>query len=388
MKIKSYFSRSVEDAMAAARQELGPEAMLVRSRRATAEARHLGEYEVVFAVDVPQTGELSEVSSASAPVPAAAAMPPVSERISVEFADLKRELESMRRALARTAYVPPAWPGAAPSTSDSYAMLVANEVSPEIARDMVQTAESKVVAKIGRVVRGGRQATAEAMQRALVEEIESRFTVEPALGASGASPRVAALIGPPAAGKTTTLVKLAVNYGLAARKPVLLLSMDNYRVAAAEQLRSYAAILGVGFQLLETVPALAQAIEENRGKELILIDTPGLGPADLDNYSGLAQFFASRPDIDVHLVLPASMKATDLARVADGFGSFQPRHLLFTKLDETSSYGAIFNEAVRTSRPLSFFSSGQRIPEDLEEAARVRVVELILCGSGRARSVA
>ncbi len=93
---------------------------------------------------------------------------------------------------------------------------------------------------------------------------------------------MAALVGPSGSGKTTTLVKLAVQYGLAGRRPVLLLSVDTYRIAAATQLRSFAAILGVGIQVLETVGALAQAIEENRGKELILIDTPGFGPADME----------------------------------------------------------------------------------------------------------
>src|ERR1019366_1704059 len=91
-----------------------------------------------------------------------------------------------------------------------------------------------------------------AFQRALIEEISSRFTADATLGRSPAQPRIVALVGPPGSGKTTTLVKLAVNYGLAARRPVLLLSIDTHRVAAADQLRSFAAILGVGFQLLET----------------------------------------------------------------------------------------------------------------------------------------
>lgn len=181
-------------------------------------------------------------------------------------------------------------------------------------------------------------------------------------------------------GKTTTLVKLAVNYGLASRRPVLLLSMDTYRVAAADQLRSYAAILGVGFQVLETVTALAQTLEESRGKDLILIDTPGFSFGDMDAAAPLAQFLSSRSDIDRQLVLPSSMKPGDLTRVANAFDSFQPQRLLFTKLDETGSFGPILAEAARIGKPLSFFTTGQRIPEDLEVASRSRLIEMILAG--------
>jgi flagellar biosynthesis protein FlhF len=185
------------------------------------------------------------------------------------------------------------------------------------------------------------------------------------------------------------LVKLAVSYGLAARKPVLLLSVDTHRVAAADQLRSYAAILGVGFQLLETVSSLAQAIEENRGKELIFLDTPGLSYGDLEDSESLAHFLATRADIDTHLVLPASMKAADLSRMVDAFEILRPRHLLFTKLDETGSYGPILSEAARSGKPLSFFTAGQRIPEDLEAASPERVLDLVFRGAGgRARSAA
>jgi len=170
---------------------------------------------------------------------------------------------------------------------------------------------------------------------------------------------------------------------------VLLLSMDTYRVAAAEQLRAYAAILGVGFQVLETVPALAQAIEENRGKELIFIDTPGLGLGETADYSRLGQFLSTRGDIDTQLVVSSSMKSADLSRVVDGFEVFRPQRLIFTKLDETGSFGPILNEAVRTGKPLSFFASGQRIPEDLEAATKRRLAELVLGGtSGMAVSAA
>ena len=178
------------------------------------------------------------------------------------------------------------------------------------------------------------------------------------------------------------MVKLAVNYGLAGRQQVLLLSADTYRVAAAEQLRSFATILGVGFQVVETVVALAQAIEENRGKELILIDTPGLATGDVADFGALAQFLSTRSDIDTQMVVSSSMKSADLSRVVDSFEAFRPQRLIFTKLDETGSFGPIFNESVRTGKPLSFFATGQRIPEDLEAASRGRLAELILGGQG------
>jgi flagellar biosynthesis protein FlhF len=222
------------------------------------------------------------------------------------------------------------------------------------------------------------------LESAVAGELQSRFTVEPVLGRSGATPRVVALVGPPGSGKTTTLVKLAVNFGLAARRPVLLVSVDTYRVAAADQLRSYAAILGVAFQVLETVGALAQTLEENRGKELILIDTPGLGAGEAGAFPELARFLAAREEVDTHLVLPASMKTADLSRAADSFAAFHPHRLLFTRMDETTSFGPVLSEAARLGRALSFFGTGQRIPEDLEPAGRARLVELIL-GAGGAR---
>jgi flagellar biosynthesis protein FlhF len=388
MKIKSYFSRTVEDAMAAASQELGPEAMLMNSRKAPIESRHLGEYEVVFATVNPGMEAAEAPSEAPLTEKASLTAPALGERLSAEVAELKRELEGMRRALTRTAFAPSQWVGVAPDVSDAYAMLTASDVAPDLAREIVQAAGSKAAGPRTSLMRSVQPVDAAAFQHALLEEIQSRFQAAPTLGAGPAEPKIVALVGPPGSGKTTTLVKLAVNYGLAARRPVVLISVDTHRVAAAEQLRSYAAILGVGFQVLETTAALAQAIEENRGKELIFIDTPGFAFGDLEDSLSLAHFLSARTDIDTHLVLSASMKSADLTRMVDAFEILRPQHLLFTKLDETSSFGAIFSEAARTRKLLSFFATGQRIPEDLEAASQARLVELILFGQNRTFSAA
>jgi flagellar biosynthesis protein FlhF len=295
----------------------------------------------------------------------------------------------MRRTLTRSVMAPAQWAGASPDLSDAYALLTGSDVGPELAREIVQGAETRVLGPRSPKKGGAQRLDKTAFQKALADELDSRIKLDPALGRGELRPRIVAMVGPPGSGKTTTLVKLAVNYGLASRLPVLVLSMDTYRVAAAEQLRCYAAILGVGFQVLQTVTALAQTIEENRGKELIFVDTPGFGFGDMDSAAGLAQFLATRSDIDPHLVLPASMKAGDLSRIVDAFEIFRPQHLLFTKLDETGSFGPILNESVRTGKPLSFFTMGQRIPEDLETAGRGRLAEWILTGySSPARTAA
>jgi flagellar biosynthesis protein FlhF len=371
MRIKSYFAAAVEDAMAHARQELGPEAMLVNSRKAPPEARHLGEYEVVFAAE----NAPGQAEGAAAQVQLQGGN---ADRLAIDVASLKNELEGMRRALVRSAFAPARWSGVSPTASEAYAALAAQEVLPSLAREIVEAAEARVSAARTTVPRAAQSEEKASWRQALVEEVRSRFTVEPSLGRGESPPRVAALVGPSGSGKTTTLVKLAVQYGLASRRPVLLLSVDTFRIAAAAQLRSFAAILGVGLQVLETVGALAQAIEENRGKDLILIDTPGFGPADMEADCGLAHFLSSRSDIDTHLVLSSSMKAADVTRMVDRFEIFRPQRMLFTRLDETESLGPIFNEAARTGKPLSFFANGQRIPEDLEAVTWDRLVERLL----------
>ena len=381
MKIKSYFARTVEIAMGQAREELGAEAMLVNSRKALPEARHMGEYEVVFASDFPDAG-----AEESVPVARPAKEATSGERFSLEVGNLKKELQGMRRVLTRSALAPAQWAGVTPGQSDAYLTLTMNDVPAELAREIVEAAQTRCRPAAASIHSTAERNEAPGFEQALVEETGARFAVRPSLGVGDALPKVVALVGPPGAGKTTTLVKLAVNYGLAGRRPVLLLSMDNYRVGAADQLGAYAAILGVGFQILETVTALAQTLDENRGKELILIDTPGLGNCEMEHASGLARFLATRPDVDTHLVLSSSTKSADLTRMVDRFEVFRPQCLLFTRIDETGSFGAVLGEAARTGKPLSFFANGQRIPEDLEAATRNRLVSLVLTGQN-ARSL-
>ncbi len=353
MTLKSFFGNGIKAALDQARLEMGPEAMLVSSRPAPPEARHLGDYEVVVATDEPGPGTVA-ATPAQRPEPFASGI-----------AQLERKLDQVAAAISRAALDEGARGGAA-ELREACAPLVGNEVDPELVRE--------IAGCLGAL---GAGLSASELGLALRAELAGRLKTDPTLGRPDGRPRVAALVGPCASGKTATLVKLAVRYGPGMQRPVHIISMDSYRVAASEQLRSYAAILGVGFQALDTTAALAQAIEEHRNKDLILIDTPGFGPRDLDAGQDLARFLAGRPDIDTHLVLTASMRSADLSGMVDRFEVFRPAKLVFAKLDETGTFGPILNLVVRTGKPVSFLAAGQQIPEDLEPATVERVLDLL-----------
>ncbi len=364
MTLRSFFGTGIKAALDQARMEMGPEAMLVSSRPAPPEARHLGDYEVVVASERPEF--------ALAPPPAAG--PP--EGLASGMAQLEKKLDQVAAAISRAVLgpAPRAWAAEVP---EACKVLLANEVDTELVRE--------IAARLGAL---GPDVPRAELDLALRAEVAGRLKVDATLGRPEGRPRVVALAGPCASGKTTTLVKLAVRYGLGMHRPVHIISMDSYRVAASEQLRSYATILGVGFQALETAAALSQALEEHGNKDLILIDTPGYGPRDLDAAQDLARYLASRPDIDTHLVLTASMRSADVSRVVDRFEAFRPAKLLFAKLDETGTFGPMLNQVVRTGKPLSFLADGQQIPEDLEPATAERVLDLLTRPAGTAQAVA
>lgn len=353
--VKSYFARSVPDAIESARLELGPDAMLLNTRESPPEARHLGALEVVFG------GYQQALPDSPAAAP------------SDSLEDLRRKVDEIRTLLIRNGLGGNGNRSRPPLVEQALldAGLTAG-LAAEIEEAVAERLSRRSLPEIARV-RKLTAADPDAVLEETLEELESRFEVRPALG------RITALVGPPGAGKTTTIVKLAAAQGLAQGRPVCLISADMHRIAAVEQLRTYAAILGVPFQSVETTAALSQAIDSAPATSLLFIDTTGFSAGLMDGSgSELANFLASRQEIDTHLVLTASMRQGDLENAAKRFDMFCPTSLIFTKLDETDSFGAVFCEAARSNRPVSFLCDGQLIPENIEPARKTRILQSLV----------
>ncbi|HVP48457.1 MAG TPA: hypothetical protein VMT32_17805, partial [Bryobacteraceae bacterium] len=303
---------------------------------------------------------------------------PSSDAVTLELALLRKQMEEMGRAFTSLKAHTPSWAAPAPEFEEIYSRLIEYDFSAELAQKIVKQAHDRLDPDPASWARKRTPFDAAAIERAVRTEMERLISVDATLETTAEKARVVALVGPPGCGKTTTLVKLAVNHGLASSRRVHLISADTRRICGAEQLRTYATIIGTTFDAVDTPRGLQQSIEAHREKGLILVDTAGYGAAELDEAAEWARFFSDQPGIEVHMVAPASMRSADLGRLLDRFEVFSPAKLIFTRLDEASSAGTMISESVRTGKPLSFLSSGQQIPEDLEPATAGRLLELVL----------
>jgi flagellar biosynthesis protein FlhF len=356
--------------------------MLVDSRRAGVESRHLGQYEVICASIPPRTSgdEAKLAALAEKEASNAGFGAPGLDRLSQEVTDLRRHMEHLSSTIVRCG-AGLATLRSDPALAQAFAILTAAEVDPALAQDILSRVSSASTPPEAGATTDNSELEAKrsaGIRSLLAVEVERLLSVDNRLGREKSPHRVVVLVGPPGSGKTTCIVKLAAKFGLSGRKPTQILTLDTFRVGAAEQLRAYATILGVGFQITETTLNLAQALEEHRQKELILIDTPGFSRSEVLDSQALGRFLGTHPDMDVHLVVPASMKSADLKRTIEQYGCYRPAKLLFSRVDETDTFGPILNQIVSSGKPVSFLSCGQQIPEDLEVATKSSLLELIL----------
>jgi flagellar biosynthesis protein FlhF len=240
-----------------------------------------------------------------------------------------------------------------------FTQLRSNEVSDELASEIVKT--------IYRQVRPEHLQQAEFVKDKIAEQIEKMLPTSGAIVRNGKSkPHVVALIGPTGVGKTTTVAKLAANLKLREKHRVGLITLDTYRIAAVDQLKRYADIIGSPLKVVAGQEDLRAAIQSMADCDFVLIDTAGRSPTDalkLNELKGLLG--AAEPD-EVHLVLSTVASPECLHLAINRFSDVRVDRLIFTKLDEAAHIGVILNVVRKVNKSLSYVTTGQDVPDDIE----------------------
>jgi len=342
MRVLKFEGATMRDALARVKAELGDQAVIIATRQVRRGLLGGTAIEISAAIDTDDHD--APVFTQAPPVPAA---PPQRTEQEVEkaLAPLRSELRSLR-ALVRNA-------GETRGTTELRSELAALR---RIVEDL------------------HRPAGAPEAPRARATTATDGGLTAPSTGS------IVMMVGPTGAGKTTTIAKLAARAALIDERRTALITLDNYRVGGVDQIRTFADLIGVALQVAETPDALADLIDP--ANDLTLIDTAGKSPRDRAAIEELARHVAGI-DLEVHLVIPAGASAAQIDELVQRYRALAPTRLLFTKLDECEQAPELALAPARTRMPITWVTTGQAVPEDIEEPSTARVLELARVGLGQ-----
>ena len=294
-----------------------------------------------------------------------AAQPVDLEPIKKEMKGLKRMFQTIRKSSDYDALVNFSEP-----LKTVYHNLINREVEEPFAYDLIEMADARLDEE--------EKHDLDAVRATVRRLIEDSLSAARPVILNQNKPTIMAFVGPTGVGKTTSIAKLAARCTLQMKKKVTLITIDTYRIAAVEQLKTYAKIMDLPIYVCYSPEEMRKTIDRSDDSSLILIDTAGHSQTDMEQVQDLCNYFKDQNDIEVLMVLSATTKSSDLKDISERFGGVGPKRLVFTKLDETTTYGSLLNVAVRTKLPIGYFTTGQNVPDDIETATPVKLSRLIL----------
>jgi flagellar biosynthesis protein FlhF len=189
--------------------------------------------------------------------------------------------------------------------------------------------------------------------------------------------RIKAFVGPTGVGKTTTLAKIAARYSLKSKKSVGFISTDTFRIAATEQLSTYAKIMDIKMSVASSKESFQSALHKFSDKEIILVDTPGRGRID-DGYTNLLRNILHNDDVETNLLINATASEDNMHDIISRYSTFGFDNLIVTKIDESRRFGQLYDVIDNTKKPITYWTCGQNVPQDIEEVTPQTLVNLIM----------
>jgi len=250
-----------------------------------------------------------------------------------------------------------------------YNNLVDNEVEPEVARKIISMANANI--QDASDVNSVAVALLNTIKSVLGKPCTIKFRED-------GKPTVVIFVGPTGVGKTTTIAKLAANYSLSRKKNVGLITADTYRIAAVEQLKTYAEILGVPLLVAYSVKDIHEHIAAYSDKDLILIDTTGRNHRNKSHFEELKAFIEAVEADEIYLLLSATTGISTCRNILHCYSFLKEYKLIITKLDEALSPGIILNARFHSNMGLSFITDGQSVPDDIEVADTDKLSKMLL----------
>jgi flagellar biosynthesis protein FlhF len=376
MRIRKFEASDMREALALVKRELGPDAMVISTRQLKKGLIGQGGVEVTAAVDEPEQPHTGGPEASTAPqsygragqAPSAASSYGPSGRapqatpapqMSLSETDIERIMAPLRSELRSLRTMVRAMSEPAPGRSDDVRAEL-NAMRQSLAAMQMGMAAPARGAIPGELTLG---------------ELAHKNTI-----ATPSERRVVVVVGPTGVGKTTTIAKLAARASLVAHEKVAILTLDSYRVGGEEQMRTYADLIGVPLTLVPSPQQLGHAIASCKKADRIFVDTAGRSPRDAAALTELAEAILALTDAEVHLAMPAGLSPSAMDTIFKRFSPLGLDRLLFTKLDEADDLAELVRAPVRMGRAISHITTGQRVPEDFEDATTARLLDLATRG--------
>lgn len=368
MNIKRFIADSNREALRMVKKEMGPDAVILRTRNLRPGSGE-GEngrkrVEVTAAIDFTPPSDLTAGGMGPDALPDSNTMMERWETLEKELRDIKAAIltADAGRGLPPELYYDPA-------IRCLHRLLHSFGLRPELTLDLMTEFRREDGLKAG------------ADETELLQESLSRVLRRVQVGIpkhSSGTREIYAFIGPTGVGKTTTLAKLAALRAVKQGVRTALITLDTFRIAAVSQLRTYGRIMGIPLDVASGRMELEDALRRNQDAELILIDTAGRSPNRKQDIEELARLFRGLKDIHHFLVLSATTDYGNLLCAREQFGLLPFKSYIFTKLDEVMDASPMLNFLVSRRKPVSYFTTGQKVPEDIEKASRKRLAKLLL----------